>query len=879
MADWSARNARTMLGALQAAGSARGLRMRSFQGRSLRGEIFSPGEDLSDADLKHADLTGAQLSGTRLTGACLVGAWLESSQLDGADLRGADLSGAVLDGASLIGADLRGCELADTSWRRARLTGAKIDLSGTRPEHLLGAALPETRPRLCLPYASGAESLAISDRLGLLAVSSGGTVQLWDLVSERCLTVLGGDSSWVTALALCDLPDGRTLLAAGAEDGSVEIFDASTGARLRRMCDHDHWVESMALGNLPEGRTVLASSSSSSVRVWDAISGEALRIDVDGRPDHGPLALGTLPDGRSILVLSARMRDGSGVSIQIVDMATGRSHGTIAHPGGSLHQLALGQLSNRLTAIAACDLDDMVSIWDASTGELLRRITTPDSYSSSLAFNSPRDGHPMLAIGARGTITLWDPAGGPLHTFSEVPSLTRALAFGQLPNGRPGLASSGHDHTLQIWDPIAGQPSGTLVTHRNTPLRLATATAASSLDAKAAVESLIAVTPAGGAGPVLVLDPTRRARRAAISSHLARITGIALGHLSETRAGIAHGRLSEARTILAIAGERAGSRQTSIDIWDATQGRWLDTITTGLEGPHAIEVGQSSDGRALVCVAASSIATGESIGVWDADTGEPMHVITRVAKRSPSLTAGQLPDGRMILATTDAANTATRVWDAASGEALYAIPGEELPSGLASRVAIERSSPGRTILATIGRGRSICLFDATTGAPIGTIDGHLKDLFAIALARLADGRMMLAAGDVDGSVHLWDLSERLARRHRRLPFKLGRGVRSLTTAPVLVERFPAGILSLRWIAGTSTLAIGLGHRLVLARLEQATLVEQSKLLSGGAGCAELFPDGSYRLTGDASSSFWWSSGLCRFEPGELDGYAGIRRLP
>jgi hypothetical protein len=43
------------------------------------------------------------------------------------------------------------------------------------------------------------------------------------------------------------------------------------------------------------------------------------------------------------------------------------------------------------------------------------------------------------------------------------------------------------------------------------------------------------------------------------------------------------------------------------------------------------------------------------------------------------------------------------------------------------------------------------------------------------------------------------------------------------------------------------------------------------------GWAAFHGDHAYRLHGDPAGRFWWSSGLCRFEPGELDDH-GITHL-
>jgi len=45
------------------------------------------------------------------------------------------------------------------------------------------------------------------------------------------------------------------------------------------------------------------------------------------------------------------------------------------------------------------------------------------------------------------------------------------------------------------------------------------------------------------------------------------------------------------------------------------------------------------------------------------------------------------------------------------------------------------------------------------------------------------------------------------------------------------------------------------------------------------GWVAFTPDGRYKPGGNPAGSFWFLSGLCRFEPGELDPYVpSIRRL-
>ena len=146
MTDWRKRNARALIREFQAHGLATQIRLNNYAGEDLRGQVFSPGEDLAGAVFRDADLTDARLSQVRLTGADLSRANLTGARLDGADLTQANLTGAQLDAASLIGADLADAQLDGTSWHRARLTGAKLPPNAVVEGW--GTATPDQLPRL-----------------------------------------------------------------------------------------------------------------------------------------------------------------------------------------------------------------------------------------------------------------------------------------------------------------------------------------------------------------------------------------------------------------------------------------------------------------------------------------------------------------------------------------------------------------------------------------------------------------------------------------------------------------------------------------------------------------------------------------------------------
>ncbi len=121
-------------------------------------------------------------------------------------------------------------------------------------------------------------------------------------------------------------------------------------------------------------------------------------------------------------------------------------------------------------------------------------------------------------------------------------------------------------------------------------------------------------------------------------------------------------------------------------------------------------------------------------------------------------------------------------------------------------------------------------------------------------------RSLLATGHADGSARIWDVES--AKEIHACKGNQG--------AVYSVAFSPDG----RWLAtasGDGTIrywSVATGDCL-------ATLLS----LDDG-GWAVVCPDGRYKLSGNPAGRFWWTAGLCRFEPGELDPYVpSIQQLP
>jgi WD40 repeat protein len=98
----------------------------------------------------------------------------------------------------------------------------------------------------------------------LAAVSSDGTVKVWEAATGRMAAECSGHRGWVHGVAFS--ADGR-FLASAANDGSVKMWEAATGRVVADCTECTGAVTSMAFS--PDGRFVAWASEDGTVKVWD----------------------------------------------------------------------------------------------------------------------------------------------------------------------------------------------------------------------------------------------------------------------------------------------------------------------------------------------------------------------------------------------------------------------------------------------------------------------------------------------------------------------------------------------------------------------------------------------------------------------------------
>jgi WD40 repeat protein len=204
------------------------------------------------------------------------------------------------------------------------------------------------------------------------------------------------------------------------------------------------------------------------------------------------------------------------------------------------------------------------------------------------------------------------------------------------------------------------------------------------------------------------------------------------------------------------------------------------------------------------------------------------------------------PDDRR-LASADG-DGVVLVWDALTGRPLHRLAGHG--DGV-RRVAF---SPDGGRLASGGGDAVVVVWDVETGRQASRLEGHGR---VRSVAYSPDGRR-LAAGVDDGVVLVWDVET--GRRVSRLDGHTG-GVWGVAFSPDGRQLWSGAVdgAVCCWDVDPGTL--------------RATLLP----LADGWAC--FLPDGSYKLEGSPAGELWYASGLCRFEPGQLDRHVpSIRRI-
>jgi WD40 repeat protein len=278
----------------------------------------------------------------------------------------------------------------------------------------------------------------------------------------------------------------------------------------RTLQGHNGAVEAVSCD--PAGRRFASCSDDHTVRVWDAESGACL-AELKGHkdtvkcvawsPDGSRLASGGF-DGKLILWDAEKLQ-------KLFELDYGRSVWSAAwSPDG--RQIAAGGKGQGTTGPLPPDIDGLIAIWDATSGQRLRNLSEVGLVWSQ----AWQPGGKLLVTGSnyKGKIHVWDAEHGQLVRTIQVSASTICLVAWKS-DGRQ-LATAGSDQCIRIWDPETWEPGVTIDPAHNG----AVTTIAWSEDGQNLVSG-------GADGLVKIWDPRTGAQLNALRGHQAAVQSVA----------------------------------------------------------------------------------------------------------------------------------------------------------------------------------------------------------------------------------------------------------------------------------------------------------------------------------------------------------------
>ena len=353
------------------------------------------------------------------------------------------------------------------------------------------------------------------------------------------------------------------------------------------------------------------------------------------------------------------------------------------------------------TALSGSD-DNMLKLWDVSTGKEIRSFVANQYGVHSVAF-SP-DGRTGMSGGYDPPLKLWDVSTGKeIRSFVGHQYGVYSVAFS--PDGRTAL-SGGYDKMLKLWDVSTGREIRGFVGHQGQICSVAF-----SPDGRMALS--------GSRDNTLKLwDVSTGGEIRSFSGHRNWVNSVAFSP---------DGRMA-----------LSGSSYAELELWDVSTGREIRSFVGHQYGVYSVAF--SPDGRTAL-----SGSDDNMLKLWDVSTGKEIRSF--VGHQDRVLGVAFSPDGRTVL--SGSADNMLKLWGVSTGRETRSFVGHQ---GWVGPVAF--SPDGRTALSG-GEDNMLKLWDVSTGKEIRSFAGHQNMVCSLAFS--PDGRTALSGSD-DKMLKVWDVS-------------------------------------------------------------------------------------------------------------------------
>jgi WD40 repeat protein len=273
-------------------------------------------------------------------------------------------------------------------------------------------------------------------------------------------------------------------IVSGSYDNTIKIWSSTTGNLIRTLTGHTDLINSVSVwcGDDNNIANIVSGSDDSTVRVWDAITGRETHklpfeyygnhISQDGTSKFGEYlslrcrgkvkAVSFSHDGKKIVGGSSYgfFERGEIYLWKKTEEGEWMVHKTINKDFDDLRPINSLSYSPDGSRIVSGSDDMTIRVWDAETGEVIKKLTGHSYAVYSVSFSV--DGSRIVSGGRDHTIRLWDAeTRREINTFTgnrwEVTSVS-------ISTDGSHIVSGGDDGTVRVWDAEVGNPTLTQFT-------------------------------------------------------------------------------------------------------------------------------------------------------------------------------------------------------------------------------------------------------------------------------------------------------------------------------------------------------------------------------------------------------------------------------
>ncbi len=277
-------------------------------------------------------------------------------------------------------------------------------------------------------------------------VSSIGSIELWNLQSNKVIRSFKGESRGVVSISLS--PDGALgLTAASYSQQHLTLWRLETGQEVRRFEGHTGGVNDVVF--LPDGKRALSASYDQTIRLWDINSGVELAV-LQGHVSY-VWCVDVSPDGRFALsgAHAGSKHDEEGAphygrhNLILWDLAEKRAVGRFVGHESSVLSVSFSPDGN--LAVSGGH-DKVLRLWDVKTHSVVRSFEGHSGFVTCVVF-CPSGTH-ILSASLDKTVRLWDVEAGSEVARIDCPSQANSVAVS--PNGGRAIVACNDGSVLLL---------------------------------------------------------------------------------------------------------------------------------------------------------------------------------------------------------------------------------------------------------------------------------------------------------------------------------------------------------------------------------------------------------------------------------------------